>query len=67
MKYMREHTAVNKIWDEGQLAAVEGVLGTVDQLIINKCIIQEIKQRHHKLAVAFYDYKRHTTKSTMTG
>ena len=67
MKYMREHTAVNKIWDEGQLAAVEGVLGTVDQLIINKCIIQEIKQHPHKLAIAFYDYKRHTTKSTMTG
>ena len=25
---MREHTAVNEIWDEGQLGAVEGVLGT---------------------------------------
>ena len=23
-KYMREHTAVNEIWDEGQLGAVEG-------------------------------------------
>ena len=67
MKNMREHTAVNKIWDEGQLAAAEGLLGTVDQLIINKCIIEEIKQHHHKLTVAFYDYKRHTTKSTMTG
>ena len=27
-KDMREHTAVNEIWDEGQLGAVEGVLGT---------------------------------------
>ena len=29
-KYMREHTMENEIWDEGQLGAVEGVLGTVD-------------------------------------
>lgn len=34
VKYMREHTTVNKIWDEGQLEAVEDVLETVDQLII---------------------------------
>ena len=34
-KYMRKHTMENEIWDEGQLGAVEGVLGTVDQLIID--------------------------------
>ena len=27
-KYMREHTMENEVWDEGQLGAVEGVLGT---------------------------------------
>ena len=26
-KHMREHTMENEIWDEGQLGAVEGVLG----------------------------------------
>ena len=34
-KYMRHHTLVNEIWDEGQLGAVEYVLGTVDQIIID--------------------------------
>ena len=34
-KYMRKHTRSNTIWDEGQLGAVEGVLGTVDQLTID--------------------------------
>ena len=29
----------NEIWNEGQLAAVEGVLGMVDQLIIGRCIM----------------------------
>ena len=57
-KYMREHTMVNEIWDEGQLGAVEGVLGTVDQLIIDRCIMEEVKQYHRNLAVAFYDYKK---------
>ena len=28
-KYMREHTLVNKIWDEVQLGVVKGVLKTV--------------------------------------
>ena len=54
---MREHTAVNEIWDEGQLGAVEGILGTVDQLIIERCIMEEVKQHHHNLTVAFCDYK----------
>ena len=53
-----EHTLVNKIWVERPLGAVEGVLGTVDQLIINKCIMEEVKQHHRNLAIAFYDYKK---------
>ena len=57
-KYMREHTMENEIWDEGQLGAVEGVLGMVDQLIIDRCIMEEVKQYHRNLAVAFYDYKK---------
>ena len=34
-KYIREQTMENEIWDEGQLGAVEGVLGTADRLIID--------------------------------
>ena len=47
---------MNEIWNKGQLGAVEGVLGTIDQLIINRCIIEEVQQHHHNLAVAFYNY-----------
>ena len=43
---MRDHTIANEIWDKGQLGAVEGVLGTVDQLIIDRCITEEVKQYH---------------------
>ena len=34
-KYMRNHAIENNIWDEDQLGGVEGVLGTVDQLLID--------------------------------
>ena len=57
-KYMRTHKAVNEIWDKGQLEAVEGILGTANQLIIDRYIMEEVKQQHRTLPVAFYNYKK---------
>ena len=48
----------NEICDEGQLGAVEGVLGMVDQLIVDQCIMEEVKRYYRNLTVAFYDYKK---------
>ena len=42
-KYMREHTMENDSWDEGKLGAVVRVLGTVDQLIVSRSIMEEVK------------------------
>ena len=33
-------------------------MGTVDQLIINRCIMEVVKQHHRNLALSFYDYKK---------
>ena len=57
-KYLRKHALENSIWDEGYLGAVEGVLGIVDQLIIDICIMEEVKTYHRNLAVAFYDHQK---------
>ena len=57
-KYMREHACNNGIWDEGQLGGVEEVLGTVDQLLVDNCIMEEVKTYHRNLAVAYYDYRK---------
>ena len=62
-KYMREHTMENDTCDEGKLGAVAGVLRTVDQLIIDRSIMEEVKTDHRNLAVAFYDYKKTYDKS----
>ena len=50
-KYMRKHTMENDIWDEGQLGAVEGVIGMVNQLIVDRYIMEEVKQYHRNFAV----------------
>ena len=45
------------IWDEGKVETVAKVLGTVDQLIIDSSIMEEMKTYHQNLAAAFEDYK----------
>ena len=50
-----ENNMENEIWDEGQLGAVESVLGTVEQLIVDRCIMDKVIQYHRNLVVAFYD------------
>ena len=61
-KFMKNHAIENNIWDDGQLGAAEGVLGTVDQLTIDRCIMEEVKTQHRNLAVAFYDYRKASDK-----
>ena len=58
VKYMRKHTIENNILDEWQLGAVVGVLGIVDQLIVDKSIMKEVKTYHCNLVATFYDYKK---------
>ena len=57
-KSIKNHAIENNIWDESQLRAAEGVLGTVDQLIIDRCMMEEVKTQHRNLAVGFYDNKK---------
>ena len=66
-KYMKEHAERNNIWDRNQLGTCSGVLGTVDQLLIDAAIMDEVKNQQRNLAVAFYDYQKHITWFDMTG
>ena len=50
---MRNHARRNGIWNERQLGTSEGVLGTVDQLLIDKCIMDEVREHKRDLAVTF--------------
>ena len=57
-KYLKEHAERNNIWDKSQLGACSGVLGTVDQLIVDNTIMEEVRERKRNVAVAFYDYQK---------
>ena len=56
--HMKEHAVKNKIWDECQMGTQSGVLGTIDQLIVDNCIMEEVKEHKRNLVVAYYDYKK---------
>ena len=43
--YMKEHAERNNIWDRSQLGTCSGVLGTVDQLIIDNSIMDEVRNQ----------------------
>ena len=55
---MKEHEERNSIWDRSQLGTCLGVLGTVDQLIVDNTIMDEVRGKRRYLAVAFYDYRK---------
>ena len=57
-RYLKNHADKNNIWDQNQLGAHEGVLGTVDQLLVDNCIMDEVRTHHRDLAVAYYDYQK---------
>ena len=56
--YMKEHAEKNDLWDKNQMGTCSGVLGTVDQLLIDNCIMDEVRNNKRNLAVAYYDYQK---------
>ena len=54
-KFMKEHAEENEIWDRNQMRTCQDVLGTVDQLLIDNCIMEEVRTHKRNLAVAYYD------------
>ena len=55
---MEKHTVDNNLWDDGQLGCKKAVLGTIDQLLVDECIMEEVRDHKRNLAVAYYDYKK---------
>ena len=45
------------MWDKNQMGTSSSVLGTVDQLLIDNCILEEVREHKRNLAVEYYDYQ----------
>jgi hypothetical protein len=56
--YVKEHAERNNIWDRSQVGTCSGVLGTVDRLIVDNSIMDEVREKKRNLAVAFSDYRK---------
>ena len=56
--YMKEHADRNDTWDKNQLGTCSEVLGTVDQLLIDKAVMDEVRNKKRNVAVAFFNYQR---------
>ena len=52
------HWIVSKPQRKCQLGVQDGVLGTVDQLLLDNCIMEEVEEHKRSLAVSYYDYKK---------
>ena len=61
---MHQYTLVINIWDEGQLGAAEAVSVTVDQFIIDRCVMEECKQNPETLMLLLMITKKPMIKCT---
>ena len=57
-KYMKTHADENDIWDQRQLGTESGVLGTIDHILVDKCMLEEIREHMRKAALCYGDYKK---------
>ena len=55
---MKEHAEENEIWDRNQMGACQDVLETVDQLLIDNCLMEEVRTHKRNLAIAYYDCRK---------
>ena len=55
---MKAHADTNGLWDKGQLGTCSGVLGAIDQLLVDNAIMDEVRNNKRYLAVAFYDCQK---------
>ena len=55
---MKDHADRNETWYKSQLGICSGVLGTVDQLLIDSAIMDEVWEKKRNLAVSFCDYQK---------
>ena len=56
--YIKVDAERNNIWDRSHLGTCSAVLGTVDPLIIDNGIMDEVRNQQRNLAVASYDYQK---------
>jgi hypothetical protein len=55
---IQDHLIRNNIWDGQQKGTRKGIFGTIDNLLVDRAVLEEVKQYERNLAVAYYDYEK---------
>ena len=55
---IQEHLISNKLWDGQQKGTQKRILGTMDNLLVDRAILEESKEYERNLSVAYYDYEK---------
>ena len=55
---MTEHLKLNNLWDEQQKGIRCNIMGTADNLLVDRCKLEEVKEHQRTTAVAYYDYQK---------
>ena len=55
---MTEHLKKNNLWDEQQKGTRSNIMGTADNLLVDRCMLEEVKEHQRIAAAAYYDYQK---------
>ena len=55
---MNEHLKKNNLWDEQQKGTRSNIMGTADNLLVDRCILEEVKDHQRIAAAAYYEYQK---------
>ena len=55
---MTEHLKKINLWDEQQKRTRSNIMGTADNLLVDRCMLEEVKEHQRTAAAANYDYQK---------
>ena len=55
---MTEHLKKNNLWDEQQKGTLSNIMRTADNLLVDRCMLEEVKEHQRTVAAAYYDYQK---------
>ena len=55
---MVEHLKLNNLWDEQQKGTRSNIMGTADNLLVDRSMLEEVKEHQRTVAAVYYDYQK---------
>ena len=55
---MTKHLKKNNLWDEQQKGTRNNIMGTADNLLVDRYMLEEVREHQRTAAAAYYDYQK---------